>query len=95
MQERIKEKLPLQWVYLLAVPGLLMALWMTNYESQYLHGWAKYAALGGFSLFAAVLAWGLERARVRAWKAEHVFLHISGIPIDDITDEPIIIEIEW
>lgn len=96
MQERIKEKLPLQWVYLLAVPGLLMALWMTNYESQYLHGWAKYAALGGFSLFAAVFAWGLEWARVRAWKAEHVFLLLfvplslammAILPVNRVPDE--------
>ena len=28
-------------------------------------------------------------------KAEHVFLHISGIPIDALSDEPVIIEIEW
>ena len=28
-------------------------------------------------------------------KAEHVFLHISGIPVDDLSDEPIVVEIEW
>ena len=28
-------------------------------------------------------------------KAEHIFLHIYGIPVDDISDEPVVLEIEW
>ncbi len=74
MPERIKEKAPLWPVYLLAAVGLLLALWMTKYESAYLHGAAKYAALGGFALFMSGFAWALERSRVKNWKPEHVFL---------------------
>ncbi len=28
-------------------------------------------------------------------RAETVFLHIRGIPIDDLVSEPIVLEIEW
>lgn len=28
-------------------------------------------------------------------QAEHIYLHISGIPVDDLANEPIVIEVEW
>ena len=28
-------------------------------------------------------------------RAEQIFLHLRGIPVDDLASEPIVLEIEW
>lgn len=28
-------------------------------------------------------------------KAEHVYLHIRGIPVDELDSEPIVLEVTW
>ena len=36
-----------------------------------------------------------EDCNGKTGRAEHVFLHIRGIPVDDLASEPIVLEVEW